>query len=70
MPLEILGARTYDVADLADPHGNQATVRQLAHSDREIDMMFQQIERPIFEHQLDIDIRILLKERCNDRYDM
>jgi hypothetical protein len=45
---------------VADPHPNQASVPKLTHPNRKSDVIFRQIERSIFEHQLDIDIRILL----------
>jgi hypothetical protein len=58
--LEVFGASAYDVANVADPHPNQASVPKLTHPNRKSDVIFRQIERSIFEHQLDIDIRILL----------
>ncbi len=64
---EIVRAPADDTADRADPGGDEAAVGQLADPDREIEMLFQEIDHAVGQHGPDVDIGIGFEELDCDR---
>jgi hypothetical protein len=63
-------ARTDDASDAADPDRDHARIRQLADTQREIDMLIEKIDDAVDQHHLDIDLAIGLEELRHDRDEM
>src|SRR6516165_3658025 len=57
-------------ADRADASRDEAAVGQLADANREISMLFLEIDHAIGQHEADIDIRISLEKLKRDRQDV
>jgi len=64
------GARAHDAANLADTNRDEAAVRQRADTDRQVQVIVDQIERSVGQHQAHIDLRKGLQEIGRHRQDM
>ena len=59
---EISRARADDAADGAEPHCDQARIRQLPDAEREIDVLVDEIDHPVDQHHLHVDFTVGLQE--------
>ena len=57
-PGKIGRAATDHPADRADPAGDEAAVGQFADPHGEIDMLFQEVDHPVGQHDPDVDLRV------------
>src|SRR5262245_49615189 len=67
---QVVGACTYDLPDGAEPRRYEIAVRKLSQAQGDVDAIIGQVEDPIGEHELHIDIGIRADEFRDHRQEM